>query len=263
MTNDNDAANGNKDQSGVDPLKTGENNDTTEQPQAEKPAGGAWSNDGIETPEDASSVIEALAEENASLKDQLLRTIAEMENLRRRTEREKRDAGKYAITGFAQDLLAIGDNITRAMQSLSGAENDPSQDLVKTLSDGLEMTEREMLNIFSRHGISKLEPQGEKFDPNMHQAMFEVEDPNVPAGTVVQIVQAGYQIQDRILRPAMVGVAKGGAKQPAVDEAAAEAPATPAEEPQVTAPEPKTAGQDAPKTPQDPADLGKNLDKSA
>jgi len=159
------------------------------------------------------SEIEILQAENAELNDKLLRMIAEMENLRRRTERERRDASKYAISNFAQDLLAVGDNLARATQSLEQAEENKA-DVIKTLVDGIEMTEREILNIFSRHGINKLEPQGEKFDPNLHQAIYEVDDPSVPSGMVMEVMQAGYTIGDRILRPAMVGVSKGDGTPP-------------------------------------------------
>ena len=215
----------------------------------------------------ALSDIELLQEENAELNDKLLRTIAEMENLRRRTERERKDASRYAITNFAQDLLAIGDNLTRAMQSLEQAQENKA-DVIKTLVDGIEMTEREILNIFTRHGITRLEPQGEKFDPNQHQAMFEVDDPTVPSGMVMEVMQAGYTIGDRILRPAMVGVSKGGPKEVPVQNVTEPEEQAPQETTSSEAPveqKPGAANEAAKgsKGPKDPANLGKRVDKSA
>ena len=207
--------------------------------------------------------------ENAELNDKLLRMIAEMENLRRRTERERRDASKYAISNFAQDLLAVGDNLARATQSLERAEENKA-DVIKTLVDGIEMTEREILNIFSRHGINKLEPQGEKFDPNLHQAIYEVDDPSVPSGMVMEVMQAGYMIGDRILRPAMVGVSKGGPKEaaapkPSATKADIEEPAksTPPAAPEAAVDQKPDAASEPPKRPKDPANMGKRVDKSA
>jgi molecular chaperone GrpE len=152
---------------------------------------------------------EALAQEVADLKDRLLRTLAEMENLRRRTEREILDARSYGITAFARDILAVADNMRRALESAAPDSADPA---VKSLFEGVELTERELLKTLDKHGVRKFVPQGEKFDPNLHQAMFEVPDPSSPAGTVVQVMQAGYMIGERVLRPALVGVAKGGPK---------------------------------------------------
>lgn len=154
---------------------------------------------------------EELKAENADLKDKLLRVVAEMENLRRRTERDKADTTKYAISNFARDVLTIADNIQRAIDHVpdEAAEKDP---VLKSFREGIQVTERELLNMMERHGIARLDPEGERFDPNKHQAMFEVPNPDVPEGTIVQVVQAGYVIADRVLRPAMVGVAKGGPK---------------------------------------------------
>jgi molecular chaperone GrpE len=170
----------------------------------------------------------ALTEEVASLKDKLLRALAEMENLRRRTEREVADARLYGITQFARDIVTVADNMDRALQALDAEIREKAEPGVKALLDGVELTERELLKALEKHGVQKLDPQGQKFDPHRHQAMFEVPDPSVPAGTVVQVVQAGYRIGERVLRPALVGVAKGGAKTPAPGDeakAAAEAPA--------------------------------------
>ena len=160
-----------------------------------------------------------LLKENEELKDRALRAAAEMENLRRRTARDVHDARSYAIAAFARDMLSVSDNLRRAMEAIP-AEAKASGDAGFTaLIDGVEITERGMLSTLERHGVKKLDPQGEKFDPNFHQAMFEVQDPNVAPGTVVQVVQSGYSIGERVLRPAMVGVAKGGTKQPAAEEA--------------------------------------------
>ena len=144
--------------------------------------------------------------EIAELKDKVLRTMAEMENLRRRTEREREDAVKYAAGKFAKDILSVADNLRRALDAVA-TSNDPA---VKNLATGVEATERELLAVFERHGIKRIEALGARFDPNLHQAVFEVPDPSQTAGTVVQVAMAGYLIGDRLLRPAMVGVAKGG-----------------------------------------------------
>jgi len=153
-----------------------------------------------------------LAKASGELKDQLLRTLAEMENLRKRTEREVQDARTYGVASFARDVLAVGDNIRRALDA-TGADWKTKTDATgQALLEGVELTERELLKALEKHGVRKIEPKGQKFDPNLHQAMFELDDPSVPAGTVVQVLQAGFTIGDRILRPAMVGVAKGGPK---------------------------------------------------
>jgi molecular chaperone GrpE len=166
--------------------------------------------------------VAALVKEAAGLKDRLLRTLAEMENLRRRTDREVADARTYGVTNFARDILAVADNMERAMKALDDEIRDKADAGVKALLDGVELTERELIKVMEKHGVRKIEPQGQKFDPNLHQAMFEIPDASVPAGTVVQIMQPGYTIGDRVLRPALVGVAKGGPKAQAP---AADAPA--------------------------------------
>jgi molecular chaperone GrpE len=167
-------------------------------------------------PENRSPTVEAaeaLAREAAELKDRLLRTLAEMENLRRRTEREVADSRMYGITSFARDILAVADNMARAMQTLRADLKEKADTGVKALLDGVELTERELLKVLDKHGVRKFEPQQrEKFDPNLHQAMYEVVDPSLPPGTVAQVVQAGYMIGDRMLRPALVAVAKGAPK---------------------------------------------------
>ncbi len=153
----------------------------------------------------------ALAKENAELKDRVLRTLAEMENLRRRTEREVADSRVYAIQSFARDLVGVADNIQRALDAVrdSGVVLEGP---AKALVDGVELTERELLKVLDKNGVKKFDPKGEKFDPNMHQAIFEVPDAKVPSGSVVQVIQPGYSIGDRVLRPALVGVSKGGPK---------------------------------------------------
>ena len=153
-----------------------------------------------------------LARETADLKDRLLRSLAEMENLRRRTEKQIDDARVYGIANFARDTLGVGDNMRRALDAVTPELRASADTAVKALIEGVELTERELLKVLEKHGVKKLEPLGSKFDPNLHQAMYEVPDPSVPAGTVAQVVQAGYTIGDRVLRPALVAVTKGGAK---------------------------------------------------
>ena len=154
----------------------------------------------------------ALAKEAADLKDRLLRTLAEMENLRRRTDREIADSRQYAVASFARDLLGVADNMQRALGTLSADFRDQADPVVKSHIEGVELTERELLKVMENHGIRKFDPQGQKFDPNLHQAMMQVPDPRVPDGTVVQVMQPGYMIGERVLRPALVGVSKGGPK---------------------------------------------------
>lgn len=145
--------------------------------------------------------------EIADLKDRLLRAAAETENVRRRLEREKQDATAYAVTGFARDLLGVVDNLRRALDAIpaDARENDEA---VKNIITGVEMTERELLNTLQRHGVTRIEAQGQKLDPNRHQAMIEVDHDDAEPGTIVQELQAGYMLKDRLLRPALVSVAK-------------------------------------------------------
>jgi molecular chaperone GrpE len=156
--------------------------------------------------------MEKLIAENVELKDKALRLAAEMENLRARTARDVRDTKAYAVSGFARDTLAVADNLRRALDSLPPEARESHDKGLLNLIEGVEITERSLIASLERHGVRKLEPEGQKFDPNFHQAMFEVPNPDVPNNTVVQVVQAGYVIGDRVLRPAMVGVAKGGPK---------------------------------------------------
>lgn len=203
----------------------------------------------------AAGELEALRAENEDLKDKLLRTVAEMENLRRRTERDKADTAKYAVSNFARDVLTIADNIQRAIAHVpeEAAEKDET---LKSFLDGINVTERELLNVMERHGIQRVNPKGERFDPNLHQAMFEVPDTSVAEGTIMEVVQAGYVIADRVLRPAMVGVSKGGEKKPAKAEAepAAANDDTPADGPEG----PGDGGSGSPK-----GNVGAKVDKSA
>jgi molecular chaperone GrpE len=153
----------------------------------------------------------ALTKEAADYKDRLLRSLADMENLRRRTDREVADARTYGVTGLARDMVGVADNMRRALEA-AGDAGIAGDGPAKALLEGIELTERELLKVLEKHGVKRFDPHGAKFDPNLHQAMFEVPDANVPSGSVVQVVQSGYMIGDRVLRPAMVGVSKGGPK---------------------------------------------------
>ena len=167
-------------------------------------------------PEEGSA--EALAKELSDAKDRTLRTLAEMENLRKRTTREIADARAYGITSFARDVLDIADNLQRALDAVSAEARAAADPGLKALIEGVELTERSLHATLEKNGVKKFDPTGEKFDPNFQQAMYEVPDTSVPSGTVVQVVQAGYTIGERVLRPALVGVSKGGAKAAPVSE---------------------------------------------
>ncbi|MEM8837405.1 MAG: nucleotide exchange factor GrpE [Pseudomonadota bacterium] len=187
---------------------------TGEDPAVGEPAG--------EGQPDPADVIIALNEENTELKNKAMSLLADMENLRRRTEREVKDARQYAIANFARDMLSVSDNLTRALDAIPAEARAAADETLKTLLEGVQLTDRDLQQLLNKNGVQRLEPEGEKFDPNFHQAMFEVPNPQVANGTVIQVVQAGYKIGDRVLRPAMVGVAKGGPKvapQPASSEA--------------------------------------------
>jgi molecular chaperone GrpE len=162
----------------------------------------------------APATPQAPAEDPAALaaefKDRLLRTLAEMENLRKRTAREVADAELRGITSFARDLLGVADNMRRALDAVTPEVRDSAQPAVTALIDGVELTERELLKALEKNRVRQFVPQGGKFDPNLHQAIYEVPDASVPAGHVVQVVQPGYMIGERVLRPALVGVSKGG-----------------------------------------------------
>ncbi|MCH2326203.1 MAG: nucleotide exchange factor GrpE [Rhodospirillales bacterium] len=205
-----------KNQTEAEVAEDAENEDTP--PDSEAPEETA-AEEGEETETGAEETGEEAVEELTpeqqveELNDKLLRALAEAENVRRRAEREKSDAAKYAITNFAREVLGVADNMKRAMASVDSEarKKDPA---LEQLMVGLEMTEREMLSTFERFGIKPIEAMGEKFDHNLHEAMFELDDTSKPAGTVMQVVEAGYLLNDRLLRPAKVGVSKGGPKEP-------------------------------------------------
>ncbi|MCH7958232.1 MAG: nucleotide exchange factor GrpE [Proteobacteria bacterium] len=176
---------------------------------------------------DPEARIGALEAEVADLKDKLLRALAEAENVRRRAERDKIEISKYAVAGFAREILPVADNLRRALDSIDQKTRQENE-TVETLVVGVELTERDMLNAFERIRITPIEAMGQKFDHNLHEAMFEIEDKDQPEGTVVQVLQTGYMLGERLLRPARVGVSKGGPKTAPEAEPAAEAAAEPA-----------------------------------
>jgi molecular chaperone GrpE len=161
--------------------------------------------------------VELLKAENGELRDRYLRLAAEMDNLRRRTEREIKDTKSYSVASFARDMLAVSDDLRRALDAVPDDARASADSGLKTLIEGVELTERSMQSALERHGVRMLDPIGQKFDANFHQAMFEVPNTDVPNNTVVQVVQAGFTIGERMLRPAMVGVAKGGPKADALE----------------------------------------------
>jgi molecular chaperone GrpE len=180
-------------------------------------------NDETRRPDEApAAVVPEAANENdpvavleqhvAELRDRYLRAAAEVENVRKRAEREAADARAYGIAGFAREILNIADHLSRALEAVGPEARASADGALKGLVEGVELTERELQKALAQQGVRRLEPKGEKFDPNFHQAMFEVQDESVPPGTVAQVIQPGYAIGERILRPALVAVAKGGAK---------------------------------------------------
>ncbi len=174
------------------------------------------SDDDDYSPQDQIAELEA---ELAAMKDKMQRALAEAENTRRRAERDRHEAMRYGAVGLARDLLSVSDNLRRALEALPEDARD-GDGWAKDLITGVELIEREFLDAFGKHGVVKMEPMGEPFDHNFHQAMFEMEDPEKPARTVVQQMQPGYRLHDRLLRAAMVGVSKGGpkAEKPAAKE---------------------------------------------
>lgn len=170
----------------------------------------------VKTPEERiAELAQALAEAN----DRSLRNLAEMENIRRRAEREKAETLRYGASGLARDLLNVADNLRRALQAVP-PELREGDEAAKSFVLGVEMTEKELLSAFEKHGIRQILPLGEKFNHDQHQAMFEVPNTGQPAGTIVELMQPGYMMHDRLLRPAMVGVAKGDADESHVDTTA-------------------------------------------
>ena len=160
--------------------------------------------------------------EAAEYRDKVLRTLAEMENLRRRTEREVADARTYGVAGFARDVLTVADNMHRALGTIEPELREQADPKLKALIEGVELTERELIKSLEKNGVRKFSPQGEKFDPNVHQAMYELPESDVPPGHVGQVIQAGYMLGERVLRPALVGVVKAAPKAPPA--AASQAP---------------------------------------
>ncbi|RLQ89297.1 nucleotide exchange factor GrpE [Notoacmeibacter ruber] len=173
--------------------------------------------------EQANAALIELGKEVEDLRDKLLRSAAEAENVRRRSQREVADAKSFSIANFARDMLGVADNLTRALEAIPDDARNSGDPGFAALIEGVELTQKSMHGALQRHGVQKLEPEGERFDPNFHQAMFEVPNADIPNNTVVQVVQAGYRIGERVLRPAMVGVSKGGPKAaPAATEAQTE-----------------------------------------
>ncbi|HYD30623.1 MAG TPA: nucleotide exchange factor GrpE [Azospirillaceae bacterium] len=178
--------------------------------QPQQPAAASEAAQAVAPPEERIAQLEA---EVAGLKDQLLRATAEVENVRRRAQREREDTAKFAVSNFAKELLPVQDNLQRALEAVP-ADARETDELLRNLFVGVEATARQLGSAFEKAGIQKLEPVGEPFDPNFHQVMFEVENTGKPAGSVVQVLQAGYTIHGRLLREAIVGVAKRGAEEP-------------------------------------------------
>jgi molecular chaperone GrpE len=180
---------------------------------------------GAQAPGHPDDLIAGLRAETADLKDKLLRAHAEVENIRKRSEREREETAKYAITRFARDIVNVGDNFQRAIDAVpaGAAEQDAA---LKSFLEGVTMTERELLNVLERFGIKRVQPVNEPFNPHLHQAVMELQRTDVAPGTVVQVFQAGFTIEDRVLRPAMVAVAKGGPK-PAQPPEGSATPSTP------------------------------------
>jgi len=197
---------------------------------AETPEAGEEAAVATEAPADAASPeaeppvdeTEALRAELADTQDKMLRALAETENVRRRAQRDKEEASKYAVTGFAREMVGVADNFRRAIEAVDNATRE-SNEAVRNMIVGVEMTERELLGAFERFGIKPIAAEGARFDSNLHEAMFEIEDADKPQGTVVQVMETGYVLHDRLLRPAKVGVSKGGPKAPPPEENAADA----------------------------------------
>ncbi|MGB1077199.1 MAG: nucleotide exchange factor GrpE [Bdellovibrionales bacterium] len=164
------------------------------------------------TADDSARVAE-LEAQLAEMKEQALRAMAETENMRKRTERERSDMQKYAITGFAKDLLNVSDNLRRAIEAVPEEQRERNEIIINLLT-GVEATERELLKVFEQRGLQKIEPLEEKFDPNFHEVMFEAPSSDYPEGTIIQVIEAGYVLNDRLLRPARVGVSKGMPEAP-------------------------------------------------
>jgi molecular chaperone GrpE len=163
------------------------------------------------------AVVQALNAENAELKDQRLRALAELENTRRRAEREKQDASQFAVTRFARDMLTVADNFTRALAACPPEKREAADPQVKGVIEGVEVTERQLLAAMEQHGVKIIDTTDARFDPNLHQAVAEVPGEGKPPGAIVHVIQTGYTLNGRLLRPAMVTVARKEANQPNVD----------------------------------------------
>ena len=198
-----------------EPTAGGENTAAPGVPPVGAAAAAAGAEGNAAAPADPVAVLEArvkeLESQQADLTDRLLRAHAEMDNVRKRTEREKADTARYAISKFAGDIVGVSDNFQRAVAAVpvGAADQDPA---IKSLVDGLLMSERAFLQVLEGNGVRRVDPKGEPFDPNRHQAVMEEQNPEVAAGTVLKVFQPGYMIEDRVLRPAMVVVARGGFK---------------------------------------------------
>jgi len=188
------------------------NNDTPQQAPAPTETPAAPPHEPPPPGSDPSAELEALRAEHAAVKDRLLRALAEMENLRRRTEREIADAKTYGVASFAREAIALADNLRRALDNFPPEARAEMAPHVSALVEGVELTERDFLSRLARFGVRKIEAQGARFDPNQHEALYEIPDESQPAGTVAQVVEPGYSIGERVLRPAKVGVTRGGPK---------------------------------------------------
>ena len=198
-----------------DPKKTAPEVDPADPggaPGEAKSASPWWEDPDAPPPEDSKAEIERLESEKADLTERLIRLAADMDNLRKRTERELTDARKYAVAKFAGDMLVVGDNLRRALAAVPADRLEAGDEILKGLHEGVQVTEREKDRLLERNGVTRIAALGERFDPHRHQAMYEVPDPTKPAGTVVEVIQEGYQIGDRVLRAALVGISKGGPK---------------------------------------------------
>ncbi len=181
-------------------------------PETNFPAADGEAPSTAEGSQDPFVVLQNLQRENGELKDRLLRTLADMENLRRRTEKEVADAKLYGVSSFARDMLSFADNLRRAVDNIPDDLRKSADSAVETFVGGIELIERDFIARLARYGIKKIEPLGDKFDPNLHEALYEVPDETVPNGTVVKVVEDGYTIGERVLRPAKVGISRGGAR---------------------------------------------------
>ena len=208
----------NQDEYFDDPEATAEAEAQAEQDALEAEMEAAGEDDRRSPKERALEVLDKLQKENEELKDRALRVTAEMENLRKRTAREVNDARTYATSNFARDMLNVADNLARALEAIPAEKREEGSDAFKALIDGVELTGRELNNALARNGVKPVDAEGARFDPNLHQAMYEVPDETQPSGMVAQVVAPGYTIGERVLRPAMVGVTKGGPKYVAPEE---------------------------------------------